>query len=223
MKPFSVLLFLLGILALSARAEEAIPQATGADRYKAIWEHSPFTSAASDEGTRGTWVLVGLTESTSNPILFLMNRDTQERMAVTRDPNAKGYAIDSVRYDANPLRSSARIKGPGPGQILTVRFDPLLIVVNNPAPSAPGASGAAAAASASPAEQGGGVGRNRWRRAVVPNPAEAAPAAAPAASSAQPSAAASSSSSSSAPAPAAPAPTSAAAPNSETTPPPPPQ
>ncbi|SDU06686.1 hypothetical protein SAMN05444156_1766 [Verrucomicrobium sp. GAS474] len=182
-------------------AEAVIPQNAAPDRYRAVWEKSPFGVASTDEVPKATWVLVGMTESETDPILYLMNQDTKDRMVVTKEPNAQGYAVESVHYDANPLRSSAKLKGPGDAKNLVVRYDPLLLVVNNPAPAGkvePGAANAAtgdnASANANANGEDGGR-RRRFRRTQIPNPSEAAtpavapapaPAAAPAAAPANP-------------------------------------
>ena len=162
-------------------AEDALPQGAGIDRYHVIWERSPFTVASSDEVPKATWILAGMTESETTPVLFLVNRDTQERMVVTKTPNAKGFSVESVHYDANPMRTSARIKvSTTDPALVTVTFDPALLVVNNPAPAGATAATAAAAAAPGAADAGGdrAARRARWanRRSVVPNPADGAAA-----------------------------------------------
>jgi len=154
------LLSLLLVLPLLARAEDVLPKGTDADRYKAIWERAPFTVASSADEPKATWVLAGLAESDTDPVVYLLNKDTQERVTVTREANAKGFSLVSIRYDADPLRTSAEVRVPGQTQPLEVRFDPALLVVTNPAPTP--SNPAASAANSAPATDGNNGEERPW-------------------------------------------------------------
>ncbi len=129
---------LLGLLS-PARGDDAppaplpLPAAIPAERYQPIWARAPFSVAsAADDAAQGTWALVGLTQDGDVPLVFLLNRQSQERMTVTKQPNEKGFSVEAVDFNADLLQSSARIKTPA--ESLTVRFDATLTLVNNPPP-----------------------------------------------------------------------------------------
>lgn len=135
MKRFTLLLLGLFLLGLNSRAELSWPEVPTVDRYQPVWTRAPFTLSsvvAEDASASSTWVLVGLATDGSEPLVFLQNKQTQKRLSVTTKPNEEGYCIVSVDQQQDLLKSSVQVKSPT--EILTVRFDPALVVVNNPAP-----------------------------------------------------------------------------------------
>jgi len=141
MKTASIFLFLLCAAGLARAAEPALPSATTAERYRPIWTRSPFTAATPNAAESATWVLTGLAEDGDAPIVFLMNRNDQERMSVMTKANDKGFSIESINYNADPLLSTVKVKTPA--ETLTLRFDPAQMTVANAAPAAapPGVPG----------------------------------------------------------------------------------
>jgi hypothetical protein len=172
MKTALALLFCLGLAGLARAADPAIPSGTTAERYQPIWVRSPFTLATPNAAESATWVLTGLAEDGDAPIVFLMNRNNQERMSVMTKANEKGFAIDSISYNANPLLSTVKVKTPA--ETMTLRFDPAQMTVANAAP-APGVPGFNAGPNGGlrPGFPGGvrpGMPRLPVTRTTIPNP-----------------------------------------------------
>ena len=125
---------LLAILSLAHAENASLPQPIPEDHYQPIWARSPFTIAvADDDAPKGTWALVGLTQDGEGPLVIVLNRQTQERVTVTNQPNQEGFSVETVDFNPDLLQSSARIKTPAGA--LTVHFDQALTVVSNAAPA----------------------------------------------------------------------------------------
>ena len=135
MKTASIFLFLLCAAGLARAAEPALPSATTAERYRPIWTRSPFTLAtAAEPQASADWLLAGVAENGRDPLVFLVNRQSQERMVVTSHPNEKGFSVDSIDYQTDLLQSSVRVKTPD--DTITVRFDPSMVAAQaQPAPA----------------------------------------------------------------------------------------
>jgi hypothetical protein len=112
--------------------EIALPQNTTIDHYQAIWVRSPFTAASvtPEDKASGSWALVGLAGSKEDPLVFLQNRETQERMTVTKQSNDKGFQVLSMEAQTDLGQSTAHIHTPA--QDLVVTFDKDLMAISNP-------------------------------------------------------------------------------------------
>jgi hypothetical protein len=112
--------------------EVVIPENTPVDRYQAIWVRSPFTAASvnAEDKASGSWALVGLAGSKDDPMVFLQNRETQERMTVTKNTNEKGFMVLTMEPQTDLSQSTAHIRTPD--QDLVVKFDKDLMAISNP-------------------------------------------------------------------------------------------
>ena len=125
------------LCSLLSAEEVALPQATTIDRYQAIWTRSPFTAPSGGVGedkASGTWVMNALAGSSDNPIVFIENKTTQERVTVTRDKNEKGFEVLSVLPQADLYQSTATLRIAG--ETVVVHFDKELIASRS-APALP--------------------------------------------------------------------------------------
>ncbi len=114
--------------------DTVIPAGTAVERYQPIWKRSPFTLASTpDAQASAEWSLGGLAENGQDPLVFLVNKQSQERMTVTGQPNEKGFSVESIDYQSDLLQSSVKIKTSG--DTLTVRFDPSVVVAQATQPT----------------------------------------------------------------------------------------
>jgi hypothetical protein len=122
-----LLILCLGNLLPLVQAELVWPESPSVERYQPIWTRSPFTvsSATPEEVASGKWVLVGLALSPDDPMVFILNRETQERRIITSSSTDKDFSIDSIDQQSDYLKSSVRLKTPT--ELITVRFDAALI------------------------------------------------------------------------------------------------
>lgn len=132
-----------------ASASNNIPEGYAATRYESLWKRSPFTlssitedqgptSAITERYTLGAAYTVG-----ADDYVIVVNRSNpQERLVVTKTPNAQGISLVSISYNNTlPDKTTAIIKqGDETGP---VNFDPNLIK----------AAAAASAAAPMPAPQ----------------------------------------------------------------------
>jgi hypothetical protein len=135
----ALLASLIGVA--EAHAEDAaIPQGYKVERYAALWERSPFTTASASDGpaepAAAKLVLAGVAKIGNEDIVTLLNKDSQERTLVTQTPNAQGYKLVSVEQNSDPLKVVATLlKGT---ESLKVRFDPALLSAPSKSPQNPG-------------------------------------------------------------------------------------
>jgi hypothetical protein len=144
MKPhpliFCTLLATLPGIAPLCAADAAIPHGYPVERYAALWERSPFTTAsvsdAVQEEPAAKLALAGVAKIGDEDIVTLLNKDSQERTLVTQTPNAQGYKLVSVEQNSDPLKVVATLqKGT---ESLKVRFDPGLLTAQSGQPQPTG-------------------------------------------------------------------------------------
>ena len=129
------LLLLPGALAW---AGPAAPDGYPVSRYASLWERSPFTIASVrqdvvPEGFASKLVLAGVARIGADDFAILVNKDSQERINVSSEPNGQGMKLLSVEPNADPLKACVTIqKGV---EVAVVRYDQALLVATTaPAP-----------------------------------------------------------------------------------------
>jgi hypothetical protein len=143
MKPHLLIFFTLlacRLCGAAARAEEkAVPQGYAVERYAALWERSPFTTASAVEDAppaAAKLALAGLARIGSEDTVTVLNKESQERIIVTQTPNAQGYKLVSVEPNADPLKVVVTLlKG---DESIKVRFDPTLLAAQSKTAPPPG-------------------------------------------------------------------------------------
>jgi hypothetical protein len=114
------------------------PQTRDVDRYRLIWERSPFVvgqPAPASEGSAGRFALTGMAALQDEPVVFVLDRKSLSRVMVTREPNSMGMSLVSVQRDADPLKSEAIIRV-GPEQI-RIAYDPEAMKTPDVSPALP--------------------------------------------------------------------------------------
>ncbi|MGB8354682.1 MAG: hypothetical protein WCD79_12385 [Chthoniobacteraceae bacterium] len=118
-----------------------IPDGYPVDRYKSLWEHSPFTIASVQQevvpaGFASKMALVGIAKIGSEDLVILLNKDSQERLNVGPQANEQGIKLISVEPNSDPLKVCVTIqKG---SEVAKVKFDPALLSASAAAPNNPG-------------------------------------------------------------------------------------
>lgn len=95
-------------------------------RYQQLWERSPFqlesvAPPVESAGLAQRFALTGIAQINGEPIAFLMDRATQNRMMVKKDPNEAGLSLVQVDVPEKYNESTATIRQGA--EVGTVRFD----------------------------------------------------------------------------------------------------
>jgi hypothetical protein len=115
-----------------------IPDGFPVSRYTSLWEHSPFTTASvqqevSPDGFASKLALVGVARIGSEDMATLLNKESQERITVSSQPNDQGLKLVLVESNADILKASVTIqKG---GETAKVKFDQSLLAVTQSPPN----------------------------------------------------------------------------------------
>jgi hypothetical protein len=131
---------------LLADDDSFAPQVHGPERYRQIWEKSPFIAAAPISATSGgladRFVLTGMASLLNRPVIFVLDRKGLSRQMVTKEPNFEGVVLVSVEEKTDPKESRATIRL-GSEQAV-IRYDlAALQGVNQNTEGAPGGNPAA--------------------------------------------------------------------------------
>lgn len=150
MKTPAKILALAVLLPWPCRAGEAeafAPQSHALDRYRHIWEKSPFVAetpvAKQSAGLEQRFVLTGVASLSDKPMIFVLDRTSLTRMVVSAERNAQGVQLVSVESNHDPKQAAATIRL-GAEQA-TIRYDVAALQNINAAPENPKAARAGAA------------------------------------------------------------------------------
>jgi len=114
------------------------PATVPVERYRAMWEKSPFvaeTSAAPKSGGLAErYVLAGMASIQNEPVIFVLDRQSLSRLVVTRTPNPDGLALVSLDDGSAPKLARVTIRlGDEQG---VIRYDPAALDSVNQAQTA---------------------------------------------------------------------------------------
>ena len=93
------------LLAEEAPAEDIVPPPFPLSRYEDLWKKSPFQlestapPVADSAGLAQRYALTGIAEINGEPIAFVMERATQQRMMVRKQADAGGSGLSLVQVD----------------------------------------------------------------------------------------------------------------------------
>ncbi len=115
------------------------PSKYDAERYRHIWEKSPFVTEApaalqQSAGLAQRFILTGAASLQDQPIIFVLDRTSLTRLMVTKEVNQQGLVLVSLKEEANPQKSQATIRlGSEEG---VIRYDPAAVLSVNKASTA---------------------------------------------------------------------------------------
>lgn len=118
---FTPTIMALGFLScLHVNAQEAAPKPAFApenrdvDRYRHIWEKSPFVTETKVVQQTGAlserFILTGVASLQDEPVIFVLDRKSLVRLMVTKEPNADGLSLISVQRVEDPKQAMATIQ-----------------------------------------------------------------------------------------------------------------
>ena len=93
------------LIAEDAPAEDIVPPPFPLSRYEDLWKKSPFQlestapPVADSAGLAQRYALTGIAEINGEPIAFVMERATQQRMMVRKQADAGGSGLSLVQVD----------------------------------------------------------------------------------------------------------------------------
>lgn len=94
--------------------EEFAPKVYDAERYREIWEKSPFVAVVaqtpSSEGLAQRFALTGTATLEDRPVIFVLDRKDLTRQVVTEEPNPEGIVLVSVQDPSDFKSAQATIK-----------------------------------------------------------------------------------------------------------------
>jgi len=107
-------------------ADSVVAEAFPLSRYEALWERSPFQleSAAppvESAGLSQRFALTGLAAINGEPIAFLMDRATQNRLMVRKDGSEGGVSLVQVDVQKKYTDSTATVRQGS--EVGVIRFD----------------------------------------------------------------------------------------------------
>jgi hypothetical protein len=117
-------------------------------RYSALWTRSPFqlesiAPTALSEGIGQRYALTGIAQIDGEPIVFVMDRGTQERSMVKKDGSKSGLALVQIDVQQKYADSTATVRLDG--EVGTLKFDaaavpaaPQMAMPTAPRPIQPG-------------------------------------------------------------------------------------
>lgn len=105
-------------------------------RYQPLWERSPFqlesvAPPAESAGLAQRFALTGLAEINGEPIAFIMDRATQNRLMVRKDTSEGGVSLVQVDVQPKYIDSTATLRQGA--EVGVVRFDAAATVAAPPA------------------------------------------------------------------------------------------
>lgn len=146
-----VLILLLAAPAL--HAQDFSPAPVDVERYRALWERSPFVlparAAAPVSALAQRFTLTGVAFLADDPIVFLLDRQSSARLMLRLNDPQNGLLLVSVENSSDPKQASALIRL-GSEQAV-VRYDPSALQAPAAPPSATQTAQAGTAPQESPA------------------------------------------------------------------------
>jgi len=108
-------------------ADELVPPPFPVSRYEALWKRSPFqlesvAPPVESAGLAQRYALTGLAEVGGEPIAFLMERATQQRMMVKKEGGEGGLSLVQVDVVADKSENSSATIRQG-AEVGVVKFD----------------------------------------------------------------------------------------------------
>jgi hypothetical protein len=99
-------------------------------RYSALWTRSPFqlesiAPAVQSAGIGQRFALTGIAQIDGEPIVFVMERATQERSMVKKDGSKPGLALVQIDVQQNYAESTATVRLAG--EVGVLKFDAVAI------------------------------------------------------------------------------------------------
>lgn len=90
-------------------AEDIVPPPFPLSRYEDLWKKSPFqlesvAPPVESAGLAQRYALTGIAEINGEPIAFVMERATQQRMMVRKEGDAGGSGLSLVQIDMSPKK-----------------------------------------------------------------------------------------------------------------------
>ncbi len=116
-------------------AEEPATPPEGGDfplsRYAALWTRSPFqlesiAPTPQSEGIGQRFALTGIAQIDGEPIVFVMERSTQERSMVKKDGSKAGLSLVQIDVQQKYADSTATVRLDG--EVGTIKFDAMAAV-----------------------------------------------------------------------------------------------
>lgn len=106
--------------------DEVVLPAFPLTRYKQLWERSPFqlesvAPPAESVGIAQKFALTGIAQINGEPIAFLMDRATQNRLMVKKEPNEAGLSLVKVDVPEKYSESTATVRQGT--EVGTIRFE----------------------------------------------------------------------------------------------------
>lgn len=106
------LLLLFSLMALPAQEASFAPEHP-LSRYQAIWERSPFvvqTAVLESSPLAQRFVLTAVTMLGDQPMIFVLDRKTLQRISLTTEASADGAVLLSVVSNSDPKLVRANIR-----------------------------------------------------------------------------------------------------------------
>lgn len=102
------------------------PALVSVERYRGIWEKSPFVAETpalpKTGGLAQRYVLAGMATLQNEPVIFVLDRQSLARLVVTRRPNPGGLVLVSLDDESDPKLARVTIRlGDEQG---VIRYDP---------------------------------------------------------------------------------------------------
>ncbi len=110
----------------SGGEEAAVPQAFPLERYRALWEKSPFMLASIEAvptsmGLAQKYALTGIASIAGEPMVFLKDRMSQTTVTVGVATNMQGLSLVNIESRQDPKESTATVRAGG--EVGVLKFD----------------------------------------------------------------------------------------------------
>lgn len=114
-----------------------VPPAFPLSRYAGLWENSPFmlesiAPPVVSEGLSQRYALTGIAHVSGEPIVFVMERATQQRLMLKKDAEQGGIGLVQIDMQQKYNDSTATIRQGG--EVGVLKFDASAATVGLPAP-----------------------------------------------------------------------------------------
>lgn len=105
---------------------EIVPEPFPISRYAVLWERSPFqlesiAPPTESAGLSQRYALTGIAQIDGEPIAFLMERASQQRIMIDKKTNNAGLTL--VQVDLQPKQSDSSVTLRSGGEVGVVKFD----------------------------------------------------------------------------------------------------
>ncbi len=118
MKIFPSILAVVAFVGNASAGEPEVfaPPANPAERYRSVWEKSPFvaetpaTAQKQGPGLSQRFVLAGMATLNDEPLIFVLDRQSLARIVVTKKSGAAGLQLVSIDSNTDPKQASATVR-----------------------------------------------------------------------------------------------------------------